>query len=218
MASWTPGGGAGGNGVAGEVTFALRTGATFLPPMLKEPVFGRNLSDVAPWGEAIGRGCGVFFGDMSKCSEGDEADFLAQRGWIERAGGDCGVEAKTPADLVGHPVADSWAGVLIEQKRFERFFGVSLDEMTDASEGKLGVLWLRGKIGPRIGAVVEHDPAKHAVVIEDKRGMGGTEDEVVVFLLLVIGGRSGEFARHSKVDFEVELGSEGEEHAFTVSA
>ena len=43
LATRAPGGGAGGDGVAGEVGLAFGAGAAFFPAMLEEPVFGRDL-------------------------------------------------------------------------------------------------------------------------------------------------------------------------------
>lgn len=71
---------------------------------------------------------------MFEGSEGDEADFFAKWGGFELGGGDARVESETPANLVGHPVADAGAGVLIEEKGFEGLLGMALDEFPNASE------------------------------------------------------------------------------------
>lgn len=216
MAGGAPGGGAGGDGVPSEVGFAFGAGAAFLPTVLEEPAFWRNVGDVGAGSEALDRGGFVFFGDVFEGPEGDEADFLAERGRFELGGGDAGVEAETPADFIGHPVADAGAGFLVEEKGFEGLFRVAFDEFADAGEGELGILGLGREIGPGIGAVVEHDAAEHAVVVENEGGAAGAEDEVVVFVFLVIERGGGELAGHPEVDFEVEFGGEGEEHAFAV--
>ena len=216
MAGRTPGGGAGRDGVAGEVGFAFGAGAALFPTMLEEPVFGRDVRDVAAGGEAIGGGCFVFFGNVFERAEGDEADFLAKLGGLEFGGGNAGVKAESPTDFVGHPVADAGAGVLVKEEGFERLLGVALDELANAGEGEFGILGLGRKVGPGIGAVVQHDAAEHAVVVKDEGGLAGAEDEVVVLMDFVVGYGSGEFAGHAEVDFEVKLGVEGEEHALSV--
>lgn len=91
MAGGAPGCGAGGDGVSGEVGFALGAGAAFFPAVLEEPVFWWDVGDVGSGGEAIGGGGGVFFGDVFERAEGDEADFFAERGRIKLGGGDAGV-------------------------------------------------------------------------------------------------------------------------------
>lgn len=48
-----PGGGAGGDGVAGEVGFTFRAGAAFFPTVLEKPIFGWDVGDVAAGGEAV---------------------------------------------------------------------------------------------------------------------------------------------------------------------
>jgi len=217
LAVGAPGGGAGGDGVAGEVGFAFGTGAAFFPAVLKEPGFGWDIGDVGAGGEAVRGGGFVFFGDVFEGAKGDEADLFSECGGIELGAGDAGVEAETPADFIGHPVADAGAGVLVEEEGFEGFFGVSLDEFAHAGEGEFGVLGLRREVGPRGGAIVEHDAAEHAVVIKNEARFSGAEDEVIVFLDLVVRGSGGELAGHAEVDFEMELGAEGEEHAFSVS-
>lgn len=216
LAGGAPGGGAGGDGVAGEVGFAFGAGATFFPAVLEEPVFWWDVLDVSAGGEAVGGGGEVFFGDVLEGAEGDEADLLAEWGGFELGGGNAGVEAEAPADFIGHPVADSGAGVLIQKECFEGLFGVAFDEFANAGEGEFGILGLGREIGPGIGAVVEHDAAEHAVVIEDEGGFGGAEDEVIVLVFLVIEGGGGELAGHAEVDLEVEFGREGEEHALAV--
>lgn len=182
MAGRTPGGGAGGDGVAGEAGFALGAGAAFFPAVLEEPVFGRDVGDVAAWGEAIGGGCFVFFGDVFERAEGDEADFLAKLGGLEFGGGNAGVKAESPTDFIGHPVANAGAGVLVKEEGFERLLGMAFDELANAGEGEFGILGLGRKVGPGISAVVQHDAAEHAVVVKDEGGFGGAEDEVVVLL------------------------------------
>jgi len=211
-----PGGGAGGDGVAGEVGLALGAGAAFFPAVLEEPVFGRDLGDVGAGGETICGGGFVFIGDVLEGSEGDEAGGFSDRSGVEDAGGDGGVEAELPADFIGHPVPDAGADRLVEEKGFEGFFGVAGHFFPKVGDGKAGVLRLGREFGPRVGEVVEHDAAEHAVVIENEGGFRGAQDEVVVFLYGVIGGGGGELAGHPEVDFEVELGAEGEEHALAV--
>lgn len=49
----TPGGGAGGDGVACEVRLAFGAGAAFLPAVLEEPVFWGDVRNVVAGGEAI---------------------------------------------------------------------------------------------------------------------------------------------------------------------
>ena len=78
-----PAGGAGGDGVSGEIGFALGAGAAFFPSVLEEPVLWRNVINIIPWSESFGRGRGVFVGDMFEGAEGDEADFLAKSGGVE---------------------------------------------------------------------------------------------------------------------------------------
>ena len=53
--------------------------AAFFPTVLEEPVFGRDLGDVAACGEAlagIGEEAFVFFGYMTECSLSDKADLF----------------------------------------------------------------------------------------------------------------------------------------------
>lgn len=217
MAGGAPGGGAAGDGVAGEIGFTLGAGAAFFPAMLEQPGFGRDVGDVGAGSEAVDRGGFVFFGDVFQGAEGDEANFFSKRSGIELASGNGGVEAEAPADLVGHPVADTGAGVLVEEKGFQGLFGVAFDEFTNAGEGEFRILRLGRELGPGIGAVVEHDPAKHAVVVENEGGLVGPDDEVIVFVFLVISRGGGEFSGHAEMDFKMKLGSEGKEHAFAVS-
>ncbi len=216
MAGGTPSGGAGGDGVAGEVGFTFRAGSSFFPAVLEEPVWGGDVGDVGAGGEAIDGGGLVFFGDVFEGTEGDEADLFAEGGWIELGGGDAGVEAEAPADFVGHPVADAGTGLLIEEEGFEGLFGMAFDQFADAGEGEFGILGLGWKVGPGIFAIVEHDAAEHAVVVKNEGRIGGAEDEVVVFVLVVVDGSGGEFSGHAKMDFEVKPGAKGEEHAFSV--
>ena len=95
---------------------------------------------------------------------------------------------------------------------------MAFDEFFDAGEGELRVLWLRWKDGPRSFAIVKHDAAKHAVVVENEGGPGCAQEEVVVLVGRVVGWGGGEFAGHAEVDFEVKGGLEGEEHAFAVGS
>ena len=55
----------------------------------------------------------VFVGDVFEGAEGDGADCFSQGGGVESCGWDAGVETESPADFIGHPVADSGAGVLV---------------------------------------------------------------------------------------------------------
>lgn len=105
---------------------------------------------------------------MFERSEGDEADFFAKRRGIKFGGGDAGIEPEAPADFIGHPVADSRAGILVEEESFEGLFGMALDELADTGQGEPGILRLRWKPGPWILAIVQHDAAKHAVVVKDE--------------------------------------------------
>lgn len=155
--------------------------------MLEEPVFGGNVGDIVSGGEAIGRSGGVFFGNVFEGSERDEANLFPEGGGIESGGGNGGVEAESPADFVGHPIANARAGVLIEEQGFEWFFGVSLDQFSHVGQGEFGILWLGREGSPGIGAVVEHDAPKHTVVIKNQRGGRSSDDEVIVFLGLVAG-------------------------------
>lgn len=216
MAGGAPGGGAGGDGVAGEVGFAFGAGAAFFPTVLEQPVFGRNVGDVGAGREAIRGGGEVFFSDVFECAEGDEADFFSQWGRVEFGGGDAGVEAETPTDFIGHPVADAGAGVLVKEEGFEWLFGVTFDEFANAGEGEFGILRLGWEVSPWVRGVVKHDPTKHAVVVENEGGFTGAEDEVIVFVFFVIQRGGGELAGHAEVDFEMEIGGEGEEHALAV--
>ncbi|MFT7173376.1 MAG: hypothetical protein ACI9NQ_001596 [Paracoccaceae bacterium] len=216
MAGGAPGGGAGGYGVAREVSFAFWAGAAFFPTVLEEPVFWWDVGDVGAGSEAVDGGVLVFFSDVFEGTEGDEADFFSEGGWVELGGGDAGVEAEAPTDFIGHPVADAGAGFLVEEEGFEGLFGVAFDEFSDAGEGEFGILGLWREVGPGVGAVVEHDAAEHAVIVENEGGFGGAEDEMVVFVDFVIGGSGRELAGHAEVDFKVKLWGEGEEHAFAV--
>lgn len=216
LAGGAPGGGAGGDGVAGEFGLTLRAGSSFLPAMLEEPVFWGHICDVAAGGEAVGGCGGVFLGDVFEGAEGDEADFFSEGLGFELCGGNSGVETEAPANFIGHPVADARAGVLIQEEGFEGLFGMSFDEFANAGEGEFGILWLGREFGPGVGAVMEHDAAEHPVVVEDEGSVGCPEDEMIVFLFLVVGWGGGKFTRHAQVDFEMEGGSEGEEHALSV--
>lgn len=128
------------------------------------------------------------------------------------------MKAEPPTNLVCHPVSNARTGILIEQKGLKRFFGVLFDESTDPCHGEPGILWLRRKFRPRVGDIMEHDATKHAVVVENERGMLGLENEVVVFLGLVVSGCHGEFSGHAKMNFEMEPGCKSEEHSLPVSA
>ena len=186
--------------------------------MLEKPVFGRDAGDVGAGGKARGRGGEIFFGDVAESAEGDETDGAAQRARFEVGGGQAGMLAETPADFVGHPVADAGAGILIEKEGFEGFFGVARDEAAHPGQGEFGILGLRREVSPGILVIVEHDASEHAVVVEDQRGLFGPENEVVVFVFFVVGGGESQFSGHAEVDFEVELRFESEEHALAVGA
>lgn len=129
LASGAPGGGAGGDGVAGEVGFTAGTGAAFFPAVLEEPVFRGCFGDVAAGGEAVDGGGFIAVGDVLEGTEGDEAGFFAKEGGVDLGAGEGGVEFHAPADFVGHPVADARAGGLIEEEGFEGFFWVLGDEL-----------------------------------------------------------------------------------------
>ena len=98
-----------------------RAVAAFFPTVLEEPVFGRDLGDVAACGEAlagIGEEAFVFFGYMTECSLSDKADLFPQSLCIQLGGGGGGMKAEAPANFVGHPVADSRAAILVEKEGF----------------------------------------------------------------------------------------------------
>lgn len=153
---------------------------------------------------------------MFEGPEGDEADFLAKRGGFKFCGGDAGMESEAPADFIGHPVPNSGTGVLIQEEGFEWLFRMALDELADAGQGEFGVLGLRREVGPWVFAIVEHDAAEHAVVVKHEGCFGRAENEVIVLLHFVIGRRGGELAGHAEVDFEVEFGTKGKEHALAM--
>lgn len=73
LAGWAPSGGAGSDGVAGEIGFTFGADPAFFPAVLEKPVFRRNVGDVASGGEAVDGGSFIFFSDMFEGAEGDEA-------------------------------------------------------------------------------------------------------------------------------------------------
>ena len=64
---------------------------------------------------------------------------------------------------------------------------MSFGESTNVGEGKLRVLGLRRKIGPRIWRIMEHHPTEHTVVVVDQGGRRCVDDEMIVFLDFVVG-------------------------------
>jgi len=184
--------------------------------VLEEPGFWGHAVDVGTGRETFRGGREVFLGHVFEGTEGDETDGIAERCGIEVGGGGSRVAPETPADFVGHPVADAGAGVLIEKEGLKRFLGVFFDELADAHQGEFGILWLWREGEPRGGDLVKHDAPEHAVVIENERGVAGLQDEMVVFVSFVVERGGGKFTGHSEVDFEVESGIEGEKHPLAV--
>ncbi len=93
---------------------------------------------------------------------------------------DGGVQAQFPADFIGHPVPDTRADGLIEEKSFQRLFGMALQFFPQIGYGEFGILRLRRQVGPGVAEIVEHDPTEHAVVVENESSFLGSKDEVVV--------------------------------------
>lgn len=90
--------------------------------MLEEPASGRDLLDVGAGSEAlvgfVEEGF-VFVGDVFESSSGDPLGFFAESAGYEICRW-CGrVEMESPADFVGHPVADAGEVVLVEDEGFE---------------------------------------------------------------------------------------------------
>lgn len=153
---------------------------------------------------------------MLERTEGDETGFFPKGGGVKVGTEFSGIDTHAPANFVGHPVADAGAGVLVEEERFEGLARVPFDEFANVGEGKFGILGLGRKFCPRICAIMEHDATEHTVVIEDECRLSGSDNEVVVLLVFVIGRRGRELAGHPEVDFEMKLRRESEEHTLAV--
>ena len=153
---------------------------------------------------------------MFERTEGDETGFFPKGGGVKVGTEFSGIDTHAPANFVGHPVADAGTGVLVEEERFEGLARVPLDEFANVGEGEFGILGLGRKFRPGICAIVEHDATEHTVVIEDECRLSGSDNEVVVLLVFVIGRRGRELAGHPEVDFEMKLRRESEEHTLAV--
>ena len=224
MALRAPGGGAGGDGAAGKLGAATGAVAALFPTVLKEPFLGRNLRDVAAGSETlagVGEEAFVFVCNMFEGSPGDELGFLTQRGGVELGSGSGGVELHAPTDFVGHPVADAREASLVENKGLEAGAGSFFEEELNESEGEAAVEDFGGQGGPRLGVFVEVGAAELAVVVVDESQVGEPDEEVVVFVRLVVSRGDGEAAGHAEMDFEGEdlvFLLEGKEEPLAVGA
>ena len=207
LALGAPGGGAGGDGAAGELCSTTRAVASFLPTVLKKPAFGRDLRDVAASSETfagVREEAFVFVSNMLEGPTGDKLGFLAQRGGIELCRGGGGVEVHAPANLVRHPVADAREAGLVENEGFEAGARAFFQKLTHAGEGEAAVEDFGGKACPRLGILVEMSAAELAVVVVNEGEVGEPKEEVVVLVGLVVGGSDGKAAGHSEMDLEGE--------------
>ena len=57
---------------------------------------------------------------------------------------------------------------------------MALQFFPQIGHGEFGILGLRRQMGPGVAEIVEHDPAEHAVVVENESSFLGPKDEVVV--------------------------------------
>ncbi len=209
LADRAPAGGAAAQGFAdkGRAAVFPRTEAAILPSV---------------WHEPGGRRIGPIHGDGLHGFLADGAEYLAESGRIDRAGGRGGIQLQLIADFVRHPVADAGEPGLIEQEGLQRAAGVALQGAGDAGGGELGTEDFRGQglPGSRRGGrgFIQADAAEHAEVAEDEGGRLGIEDEVVVGRGRVLRRAGEEFASHAEVAAQPEAAREFEEHVFPVGA
>jgi hypothetical protein len=81
--------------------------------MLKEPGTWGNFRDVGAGGETSGGGTGIFVRDVTEGSEGDETKGFSEGGWVDLRNWSGRMDPEFPADLIGHPVANTGTNRLI---------------------------------------------------------------------------------------------------------
>lgn len=130
------------------------------------------------------------------------------------------IDAHSPQNFVGHPVADSGEGFLHQQGSFDGNFFAAREKFFDEGAIELGVLRLWRKIPPpRRGffALMKLDASELARIVKDQRALLLEEDEMIVFAGREIGGLGGQFAGHAEMHAEPSVARESKEHAFAVA-